>query len=329
MLEGFDFGTPAIANQLTGTLAALKSYNALNVPADYFMEAMGRLRERFLNVQLDAVLHPASPAVHQATKSQQAAADTAPSVQEEELTAQQWFERGFLTEDLDEQVRFNSQAIRLKPEYAMAFYNRGVARQDKGDLEGALQDYNEAIRLNPNHAEALVNRGNVHADQGDLAGALKDYDEAILINPRDADAFSNRGDVRADKGDMAGALRDYDESIRIKPDYVEVYNNRGLLCEELGDLPGALRNYDESIHINPFYPNPYYNRALVFRRMRNYKAAIADFQKYLDNGGGAGGDQREVERMIRDLTKKVEAKRAKAKTDTKNQPRKKWQPKKK
>src|SRR4029077_20834818 len=47
MLEGFDFGTPAIANQLTGKLDALKRYNALGVPVEYFMEAMGRLRERF------------------------------------------------------------------------------------------------------------------------------------------------------------------------------------------------------------------------------------------------------------------------------------------
>ena len=45
MLEGFDFGTPAIANQLTGKLAALKRYNALS-SGEYFMAAMDRLRER-------------------------------------------------------------------------------------------------------------------------------------------------------------------------------------------------------------------------------------------------------------------------------------------
>ena len=34
MLEGFDFGSPGIAEQLVGgTLAPLKSYNALRVPA--------------------------------------------------------------------------------------------------------------------------------------------------------------------------------------------------------------------------------------------------------------------------------------------------------
>jgi len=44
MLEGFDFGSPTIARQLTGRLATLKQYNALSIPAQYFSEAMGRLR---------------------------------------------------------------------------------------------------------------------------------------------------------------------------------------------------------------------------------------------------------------------------------------------
>ena len=34
MLEGFDFGTPKIAGQLTGMLAALKHYNGLSIPPE-------------------------------------------------------------------------------------------------------------------------------------------------------------------------------------------------------------------------------------------------------------------------------------------------------
>jgi tetratricopeptide (TPR) repeat protein len=149
MLEGFDFGTPAISNQLTGKLADLKRYNALSIPGEYFLEAMGRLRDRYLNVSLEAILHPASRSAQQAATEQQAAAETAPVVKEEELTAQQWFERGFEAKDRDEKLRFYTQAIRLDPAYAPAFYNRGNARRAKGDVDGALADYNEAIRLDP------------------------------------------------------------------------------------------------------------------------------------------------------------------------------------
>ena len=36
-LDGFDFGTPAIASGLTGKLVVLKKYNALNIPSGYFL----------------------------------------------------------------------------------------------------------------------------------------------------------------------------------------------------------------------------------------------------------------------------------------------------
>lgn len=80
MLDGFDFGAPSIANQLTGSLDTLKSYNALRVPAEYFHEAMERLRTKYLNVALQAVLHPASTTATRVAKVEQAAASAAPVV---------------------------------------------------------------------------------------------------------------------------------------------------------------------------------------------------------------------------------------------------------
>ena len=55
---------------------------------------MVHLRERYLNVPLDAVLHPLSLFAQQAAKDEQAAASTAPTIQKDELTAQELFQRG-------------------------------------------------------------------------------------------------------------------------------------------------------------------------------------------------------------------------------------------
>ncbi len=186
MLEGFDFGTPTIADQLTGKLAILKQYNALRIPPDYFSEAMERLRDRYLNVALDAVLRPASQVAQQAATEQRAAAEKAPQVAEGELTAQQWFERGQnaqLKRDLETALSYYDYAIRLKPDYFEALGNRGVARRAKGDPEGALLDLNEAVRLRPENEVAFLNRGGARYEKGDVEGALEDLNEAIRLKP--------------------------------------------------------------------------------------------------------------------------------------------------
>jgi tetratricopeptide (TPR) repeat protein len=209
MLESFDFGTPAIAGQLTDSLAPLKDYNALRVPTEYFLEAMDRLCNRYLNVPLDGVLHPASLIAQQAAKRQQEAAKSAPPVQEGELTAQAWFERGLNTKDLDEKIRCYSAAIRLNPDYITAFNNRGIALKIKGDVNGARRDYNEAIRLQPDYPVAINNLANLDKAEGDLEKALKGYSEAIRLNPEYAMAFYNRGETWKEMANYGAAIVDY------------------------------------------------------------------------------------------------------------------------
>jgi tetratricopeptide (TPR) repeat protein len=277
MLEGFDFGTPKISSQLTGTLAALKHYNGLSIPPEYFMEAMERLRGRYLNLPLTAVLHPASLSAQQAATQQKAAAHAAPAVQEEELTAQQWFERGFAVTDVDEKLRFYSEAIRLKPGYAETFINRGNARYSKGDVDGALQDYSEAIRLKPDYAEAFYNRGSARSDKGDVDGALQDYSEAIRLKPDYAEVFYNRGIACRDKGDMDGALQDYSKAIRLKPDYADAFINRGGVRSDKGDVDGALRDYGEAIRLKPDDADAFYNRGNARSDKGDVDGALQDY----------------------------------------------------
>ena len=59
-------------------------------------------------------------------------------------------------------IRFGSGSkVTLAPrEDAIAYYNRGNAKDDKGDLDGAIADYNRAIELDPKLAIAYNNRGN-------------------------------------------------------------------------------------------------------------------------------------------------------------------------
>ena len=50
-----------------------------------------------------------------------------------------------------------SEAIKLKPKYADAYYNRGLAKVELGQFKDAIADYDVAIRLNPDDDSAYYN----------------------------------------------------------------------------------------------------------------------------------------------------------------------------
>jgi hypothetical protein len=179
MLEGFDFATPSIGSHLTGTLAPLKAYSGLTVPIEFFDEAMNRLRTRHLNVPVDAVLHPSSRVAKQAAVEQSVAVEGVPTTSHDELTAEWWVERGFAATDVQTKLLCFTTAIRLKPDYADAFFNRGVVLHERADLDGALADYTEAIRLKPDHVGAYFNRAQIMAWRNDHLAAIDDYQKYL------------------------------------------------------------------------------------------------------------------------------------------------------
>jgi tetratricopeptide (TPR) repeat protein len=280
-LEGFKFDEPSLTDKITGEFAQLKHYNALSVPDDisYFDFAMSRLRDDFLNVELDAVSHPPSPELTEIVTSSQTAADNAPDVTPEELTAQKWFERGFAANNPKDKIQYYSEAIRLDPEDAFAHFNRGHAHAELGDQAASIKDYDEAIRLSPEDADAYINRGALHYGLGDQAAAIKDYDEAIQLNPEDADAYFNRGTSHSKLGDRAAAIKDYDEAIRLNPEHAKAHFNRGLSHAKLGDRTAAIKDYDEAIQLNPEYAKAYINRGNSHAALGDRAAAIKDYDE--------------------------------------------------
>jgi Flp pilus assembly protein TadD len=114
----------------------------------------------------------------------------------------------FHSRDYDLAIATASEAIRLNPNSASAFRQRGIAYLGKDNRDLAIADYNEAIRLDPKNAIVFYNRGNAYGRNGDHDRAIADYNEAIRLNPNNANAFVGRGNAYAIKGDHHRAIAD-------------------------------------------------------------------------------------------------------------------------
>ena len=222
-----------------------------------------------------------------------------------DLAARAWFSVGYLIQDEDPEdaLADYAEAIRLKPDYAGAFYNRGVAKAKLGRYEDALADFAEAIRLKPDHASPYYNLGIVKAKLGRYEDALADYAEAIRLKPDHAGAFYNRGVAKAKLGRYEDALADFAEAIRLKPDLADAYNNRGVAKAELGRYEDALADYAEAIRLKPDLAEAYGNRGNAKNALGLKDEARKDFETTLElarNANNAGAVAH-AEQSLRDL----------------------------
>ena len=195
-----------------------------------------------------------------------------------DLAARAWFSIGYLVMDKSPEdcISANDKAIRLKPDFAEAYSNRGNAKTVLGRHVDAIADYDEAIRLKPDFAKAYSNRGNAKTALGRHVDAITDCDEAIRLKPDFAKAYSNRGNAKTALGRHVDAIADYDEAIRLKPDFAEVHSNRGNAKTALGRHVDAIADYDEAIRLKPDFAEAYSNRGNAKTALERYDDAITD-----------------------------------------------------
>ena len=80
-----------------------------------------------------------------------------------------------------EAISAYDMALRLKPDYAETYYNRGTAKTLIGEYETAIADFDEAIRLNPEFVEAHYNRSQTKVSLSQIEGARYDLEIALKL----------------------------------------------------------------------------------------------------------------------------------------------------
>ena len=175
----------------------------------------------------------------------------------------------YLTELLTESKPAKPLAEDNRSISAETYFMWGNTKCGLGDYKGAIADYDSAIRLKPDDATAYNNRGVAKNGLGQHFDAIADFDSAIRLKPDDATAYNNRGVAKSGLGQHFDAIADYDSAIRLNPDDAGVYSNRGNAKSDLGQHVAAIADYDSAIRLNPDHAAVYYNRGNAKRRARS------------------------------------------------------------
>lgn len=121
--------------------------------------------------------------------------------------------------ETDQAITAYDEAIKLLPNEANAYNHRAIAKIDKRDLTGALEDLNTAIQRNASFGEALNNRAWVLLRLNRAADGLPDANAAVRLQPEKVYVWDTRAQINRQLGNNDAAIADYREALKIDPDH--------------------------------------------------------------------------------------------------------------
>jgi tetratricopeptide (TPR) repeat protein len=100
-----------------------------------------------------------------------------------------------------------------------------------------------------------------------------------------ADAHRHFGNLYGNQQEHWAAVENYGRAIRLDPAYTQAYFSRGVLYwREIGNYYRAVQDLTRVLDLAPTWAEAYFNRGLAHRLRNESEKAIADLQRYLEEG---------------------------------------------
>jgi len=314
MFDQFNFETHA-QPYLSGKLTQLPAYNSLNIYADYFEEGMQKLIDRFLSQPIDTVPHPIDVIMSTVPESKISLDDL--------RLAEEAIEEG---KQLVQQEKWKdawqsfSTALKVNPQYADAYYERGLIAKQFDRLDLAIDQMTQCIEHDSLNFQAFRARGEFYLEQNDYISAITDFSSALRLNPPYVSAYMGRGQARMKRGDYSRATDDFEKALQLAPrhptiqklldkarkkrkkatnpvkrmgamlgvtedDYVpetayEYYKRGTKLPIEAYD--DRIADFSKAIELNPEFRQAYFSRGSTYYHHSKFDKALADDTMCID-----------------------------------------------
>jgi len=146
------------------------------------------------------------------------------------------------------------QSIKLDPYNAAdAYYALGLVYRDWSKPDDEIQAYKQAIRLRPDYTVAYERLGSRYLRSKKFSEAVEIFRQLATLKPGDYNAPNNMGEAYLELNRLNDAVESFRQSIRLKPDFGKAYYNLGRTLLALGNRDGALEQYTILTNIDPDY----------------------------------------------------------------------------
>ncbi|SDA37338.1 Tfp pilus assembly protein PilF [Algoriphagus alkaliphilus] len=196
------------------------------------------------------------------------------------VATQNYFNLGkaaFENKKWKESQDYLDQWLQTHPADQEAYWIRGQAFQNQGNLDRALSDFSSLLILNPIHAEAHFERGRVRYQLKQYEEAMVDFENFLKTPPGETTRIlfkispgdnavsgittaqtSSQEDAYYHLGLCSIALEEYDfallyldEAILLNPKQADFHAEKGRALARLGDNVPAIESYETALQLGP------------------------------------------------------------------------------
>jgi serine/threonine-protein kinase len=172
------------------------------------------------------------------------------------------------------------ESLKLIRQYdSMDYYNLGCYRAAHRDFVGAEAAYRKAIELKPHYAQAHCNLGIALYAKGRLDEAIACYRKAIALDPKLVQAHTNLGLALAAKGRLDEAIACSRKAIALDPKLVQAHYILGILLVAKGRADDAIASYRKAIALDPGYAEAHCNLGHALQRQGRFAQALAALKR--------------------------------------------------
>ena len=210
------------------------------------------------------------------------------------------------------QIKAITDKIKLYPQNARLYYDRGrlLVRLREDSL--ALKDYKKAAELDSTNSFYFSNVGDFLFENKDIAGSVSWLQKAIQLNPTDPkahlkiaklflftqdytkafdqinivlrkdiynpEAYFLKGMVYKDMKDTTRAISTFQTVLQVAPDYKEAIVQLGLILSARND-PNALKYLDNAYRIDTNDVFPLFARAVYHQKQNDLVTAKEEYRQ--------------------------------------------------
>ncbi|MBF2029536.1 MAG: AAA family ATPase [Oscillatoriales cyanobacterium C42_A2020_001] len=155
----------------------------------------------------------------------------------------------YCQQEYEQTILDSTKSINLQLSW-FAYWVRGKAYQEIGDLQAALSDFNRSIDIETTSSN-YWSRGRIYEQLGELQLALDDYTSSINLSPSDPTNYISRAFLWEKAGYFDQAVDDYTTALELDPKNADSLFFRACAYQELGMDAEALADLIKLREIDP------------------------------------------------------------------------------